>query len=263
MGSLSSDAHALTLREALNSTYSTNPSLAAARARLDATKELLARAKALGRPNAFASGEINYGRGYTDNRQDRLRTGDSGPSSVLAATVQQPLFRGFSIANGIREAKAEIYAGYADLLQSEQEILLSAVAAYMNAWRYQSFIDLRRLNVTALREQVIATSERRRVGEATATDVLQSEARQARAEAELSQTQANLRSNYAEFERIIAERPVKLKLPRVLIFAVPKTLNDALQTALNESPLILSAQRRRDSFATWPRQSPRRTASAC
>ena len=59
------DAHALTLREALISTYSTNPSLAAARARLDATKELLARAKARGRPNMFASGEVNYGREYS------------------------------------------------------------------------------------------------------------------------------------------------------------------------------------------------------
>ena len=126
------------------------------------------------------------------DRRARVRPRDSDPSSVLAATLQQPLFRGFSIVNGIREAKAEIYAGHADLLQSEQEILLSAVAAYMKAWRYRSFISLRRLNVTALREQVLATAERRRVGEATATDVLQSEARQARAEADLSQTQANL-----------------------------------------------------------------------
>ena len=241
------NAHALTLREALTATYTTNPSLAAARARLDVTKQLLARAKALGRPNIFASGEVRYGREYVDDRQGRPLAGGSGPSSVLSATLQQPLFRGFSIASGIREAKAEIYAGHADLLQSEQVILLSAVSAYVNSWRYQSFIGLRQLNVTALREQVIAARERRTIGEATATDVLQSEARQARAEAELSQTKANLRSTYAEFERIIAQRPVNLQLPKVSSIAIPRTPEEALQTALNESPLILAAQRRRQA----------------
>ena len=244
-GLVAHEANSLTLREALSATYTTNPSLEAARARLDATKELLAQAKALGRPNVTVSADLNYERDYSGNDRARSRVGNFTANSLLAATLQQPLFRGFSIANGIREAKAEIYAGHADLLQSEQEILLSAVRAYLSSWRYQSFVSLRQLNVSALREQVVATSERRRVGEATATDVVQSEARLAQAEAALSQTTANLQSSYADFERIIDRQPVSLTLPRKSEFLVPKSIHEALRVALDESPLILAAQRRR------------------
>lgn len=238
----SDHAAAVTLRDALVLTYRTNPTLDAARARLNATKENLPLAQAAGRPNVFGSVDAGFSRDYAARGARQSRVGDFATSATFALTLQQPLFRGFSVVNGVREAKAEIYAGRARLHRLEQDTLLSAVKAYMEALRYQSVARLRRLNLIALGEQFAAARERRRLGEATATDVSQAEARRARSAARLSQTRALLKSAYAEYERVIGQHPEKLGYPRAVQNMVPKSLEDAVRVAIAENPAIASAE---------------------
>jgi len=238
-------ANAMTLREALVSTYRFNPTLNAERARLSATKQNLPRAQALGRPTVFGSLDADYERADGGQGNEATRIRDFAPSTTFAATLQQPLFRGFSVVNGVREAKAEIYAGRADLRLTEQNTLLAAITAYMDALRYRSFTRLRRLDLLALAEQKAATQQRRRFGEATVTDVSQAEARHERAAVQLHQTRSDLQTAYAEFERVIGYPPDKLHHPRGVKSLMPKSLAEATKVAVIENPIVVSAENRR------------------
>jgi outer membrane protein len=172
------------LKEAWAKAYSTNPALAAERARLRSIDEGVAQAKSSWRPTISAS--ASSGAQYID--QD-LKSNGSGSDTIMPTAIlteaSQPIYRGGRTDADVKRATAEVQAARALLDKKEQEVLLAVGTAYMDVLRDQAVLELNENNIKVLERQLEATKDRFSVGEVTRTDVAQAEARLARARADL------------------------------------------------------------------------------
>lgn len=227
--------HAESINDALSSAYQHNPELHTEQARLRGTDEEVARAQSGYRPDVRLDAEV----GSVRSRTDPPSAGDGRTNPYgYSVTLTQPLFRGFRTVNGIRLAKASVLAGRAALRQVEQNVLLDAVAAYMNVVREGAVLRLQSNNLNVLTQQFNATNDRFSVGEVTTTDVAQARARRSAAVSSLNLARANLKTARAEFQRIIGHEPSKLMRPGTIAKYLPKSQTDALTWALAEHPTI-------------------------
>src|SRR5579885_2427531 len=94
---LASTAMADTLREALVSSYQTNPTLTAQRQGLEATDATVAIAKAAGRPQVSATVGLNR----TITQSGLLINGGKGPTVTAAVDLSYPLYTGGAVKNSV------------------------------------------------------------------------------------------------------------------------------------------------------------------
>lgn len=234
-------ASAETLAETLARAYNTNPQLQSERAALRATDEEVAQALSGWRPTVTVTGEV--GRLRTDNQTS---TTERAPETV-ELEVSQPLFRGGRTLYDTRRAEADVLAGRAQLTSTEQQVLLSAVRAYMNVLRDEAVLELTRNNETRLRRQLQAAQDRFRVGEITRTDVSQAEARLAGATASRIQSEGALVNARANYRSIVGDMPGTLRKPSDSLLSLPATEEEALAKAETLNPDVLRARYRAQS----------------
>lgn len=239
---LSPAASAETLKEALAKAYESNPVLLAQRAALRGTDEEVAQALSQWRPsvsvNASAQDSLNKTR-ITTPVLSKNRSASEGWSSNI--TASQTLFAGGRILAQRLLAGAQVRAGRAQLIATEQNILLGVVSAYMDVVRDEEVVRLNETSVKLLKKQREAAQERFKVGEITRTDVAQAEARLAQAEAGLIGAQAGLRSSQLEYERIVGNPPANLEKSPALP-AVPPTEEEVRRMAEANAPSYIAAQ---------------------
>ncbi len=239
-------AEAETLREALAAAYNSNPDLLAARAQQRSIDENISTAVSNWRPNV--SGQVQFFQ--SDASSQTIRSTDDtvvsdnkvdGFNESYSARIDQPIFRGLRSLNQYKGAKAEVFAGRANLLSTEQLVLLDAVTAYMDVLRDEALVRLSDNNVQVLTRQLEATSDRFRVGEVTRTDVAQAEAAVAGAKSSLIQAQATLQGSRAVYRRIVGMFPGTLEDAPALP-PLPQSEDVAVEVALDENPLVVSAR---------------------
>lgn len=250
-------ASAESLRDALVSAYLANPELKAQQAGLRATDEGVAQAKSGFRPRLMGEagyavqdvrtktkgdlGALGGGAGGLGGLSDMFsQNGTSYPQSY-SIKLSQPVFRGFRTINGVRGAEAAVEAGREDLRGVEQQILQSAVQAYMDVVRDMAIVKLQENNVNVLNEQLKANENRFRVGELTKTDVAQSKASLSGGQSELSVAQANLQISQANYQRIIGHPPSRLGSSSPIERLLPRSVAAALKIGEGEHPAILAA----------------------
>ncbi len=231
-------AQAETLRDALASTYASNPQLDAERARLRATDEGVSQANGQFRPLITGTGSLGYQN--TQTSPATLGNGTFHPKSV-GVTITQPIFRGFRSINGVNVAEANVRAGRETLRSTEQVVLIGAVTAFMDVVRDQAILKLRENNRRVLADTLRSTQDQFRVGEVTRTDVAQSEATLSAAVSAIELAKANLKSSRATYERFVGRPPSTLVEPKGLGRLLPKTLDEAVGVATQESPPVVSA----------------------
>lgn len=228
-------AQAAGFSDALKSAYETNPRIKAERKALETLDEGVAQAISGWRPSISAD--------YDKGRQRTSTEGADWSNSDLetrSLTVSQPLFRGGGTVARTESADERVLAGRANLSGTEQQVLLDAVTAYMDVVRDASVLDLSRSNVEVLKKQLQASRDRFDVGEVTRTDVAQSEARLARAESDAAQSEGNLTSSRATFERVIGFKPETPVAPTKFP-DLPATQEDAITLALKNNPTLIEA----------------------
>ena len=239
-----------TLPEALALTYLNNPTLNAARAGQRATDEQVPQALSGWRPTITVNGDIQEVEGTSTTTSEGSPIGPAmGPTSIrrsldrrpgsLTITLSQPIFRGFGTIEGTRAAEATVKAGQQNLLATEQDVLFSAVQAYMDVYSGRQLVALQQENVTVLRGQLSASNERFEVGEITRTDVAQSRASLSQSQATLADQQAILGEAVARYVQIVGRAPGKLKYPSIQ--GLPSSLEGALAIAGETNPEILAA----------------------
>ncbi len=231
-------ARSETLREALAAAYATNPKLDAERARLRATDEEVPRAQSGFAPTVLGSADI--GSQHTTSKPAAATAGDTQPWGY-AITVRQSVFSGFQTSNEVSEAEATVKAGRENLRQVETTTLLDAVTAYTDVVRDMAVLRLRENNVEVLSRDLEAAETRRAVKEVTKTDVAQARARRARAVSAADLAKANLKVSRANFEKVVGHAPQGLGMPSLRLKLLPKTIEEAWQTAERESPNVNSA----------------------
>lgn len=230
-------AQAETLQGALAKAYENNPTLTAARAGQRANDENVPIQKSFGLPDIGSSAS------YDENI---LIPGNAGnqPARSFGASGQLsvPIYQGGAVRNAVRAAKYRVEAGQADLRATEASIFSQVVGAYMDVIRDQAIVQLNQKNVSVLRTNLQATSDRFEIGDLTRTDVAQSEARLALAEGGLRTAEANLIASREGYIRLVGEAPVDLQPPPPLP-GLPENAEDAVAIALNGNPDIEAANR--------------------
>lgn len=239
-------ASAQTLEEAVSLAYAANPEIAAERADLDATREGVAQARAGGLP------QITAGAGY-----DKVDDTQSISSAVFGAGAgdrnfkldtataqvqgEQQIFAGLRNFNAIRQAKSRTKAGDARLSFVEQGVIARVAEAYFDVVRDMVVYRATENNVEVLTKQFEEAAVRFDIGEATRTDIAQSEARLAQADARLTSAQAQLAISRAAFAELIGQSPGSLEEAPALP-ETPATLDEAKALAQEHSPVIAQAQ---------------------
>src|SRR4029079_4242515 len=196
-------ASADTLREALVSTYATNPTLTGQRETLKATDATVAIARAAGRPQVSATVGLNR----TLTQSGLLINGGKGPTVSAGVDLSYPLFQGGAVKNSVRAAETRVEAGRATLQAVEGDVFTQAVTAYMDVIRDRAIVELNQNNVKVLETNLQATQDRFQIGDLTRTDVAQSEARLQLGRSQLATAQGQLTGSEATYRQAIGHPP--------------------------------------------------------
>jgi TolC family type I secretion outer membrane protein len=222
-----------TMEAYLSSAYGNNPLLNSARAALKTLDEQY---------NQAISGylpRLEYN--YSTTREKTTPLGGVEDNYNLTSdsiNLNQPLFSGGKTFYSIKAAKERVMSGRNELRNTEQQFLLEAISAYINVIFTEKVLNLATNNQSVLEEQLKASQDRFVIGDATRTDVAQSEARLANAKSNKVISEGDFVSAKADFKRFFDSEPLQnLKMPEYLP-NIPASLEDALNKAANNNPQI-------------------------
>lgn len=234
--------YATSLQDVLAYTYENSWAINANRAELKATDENVAIAKSGFRPSVAAVGSV--GRTYNKNQYDYTPITDEkylNPNSV-GLQFKQPIFSGLSTVESVNSAKSQVRAGRQNLINTEQSVLLDAVAVYMDNIRDEAVLNLRINNEKVLQKHLESYRKRYKVGDLTRTDVAQSEARLSGAAAHRIAAEGNLKVSRANFFSVVGQEPHDLQDIQQLDLVLPATLDQAMEMAMEYNPKIKAAK---------------------
>ncbi len=245
------NAFAETIEAALARAYENNPQLNAQRAIVRQTDEDVPQALSGYRPTIFANATV--GRQYTDTKNIIPPTppllphgaafadrGLTTPYSV-GATASQTFFNGERTGNSVRQAESKVSAARETLRVMEQSVLLAAASIYMDVSRDSANLDVQQNNVRVLDRTLQDTRNRFSAGQVTDTDVAQSEAQLAAAQAAMHAAEATLMTTRANYRRIIGDEPANLAPASAVDRMAPATLTAAIGVATVQNPNVLAA----------------------
>jgi TolC family type I secretion outer membrane protein len=233
-------AGAQTLEEALANAYVSNPTIESQRAQLRATDELVPQALSGYRPSLEATADAGF------SRQNSRAVGGRSVNSSLQQrgadlSVVQPLYTGGRTEAGTKRAESLVQQQRANLLATEQDVLLDAATAYLDVVRDQAVVDLNINNEQVLRRQLDASQDRFNVGEITRTDVSQAESRLARAISDRIEAEGLLSASRAVYARVVGAAPGRLRAPR-LTFELPTSREETISLAQGNNPNVVAAE---------------------
>src|SRR4029453_9648817 len=236
-------ANAETLEQALVQAYQNNPQLNAQRAAARATDENVSIALGGYRPRLTATSSLSevYLENVARAAGGSARTAGENAVTTLGATGTQTLFNGFQTGNRTRQAEAQVFSARETLRSTEQNVLLSAVTAYMNLLRDAAVLELQRSNVNVLEATLRQTRDRFSAGEVTRTDVAQAESRLAGGRSQLLTAESNYVTSKAQYRQVIGLEAGKLTPAMPVDRFSPRTLAGARSRAATEHPTITVA----------------------
>lgn len=223
-----------TLTDALISAYETSGLLEQNRALLRAADEDVAQAVAAMRPVLNYLASVDWA--------DPVVPGADNVSGSLALSLDWLLFDFGRSQLAVEAAKESVLALRAALVGVEQQVLLRAVAAYMNVRRAIAFVELNQNNIRVITQQLRAAEDRFEVGEVTRTDVSVVEARLAAARSQLAAARGQLETARQEYLAVVGRLPTNLRPPPPTP-ATAGSLDAATAIALDRHPALLEAQR--------------------
>ncbi len=140
-----------------------------------------------------------------------------------------------------RAAQEVVLATRQNLLNVEQQVLFSAVNAYVSVLFQEENVRLRGNNLRLLREELRAAQDRFDVGEVTRTDVSLAESRVAGAQADLTQARGDLAAARATYKQVVGNAPGTIQGQPPLPSA-SRSERDAQALARRNHPALLSQQ---------------------
>ena len=232
------------LDKAFVRTYETNPTLRAARARLRGVNERVPQELSNWRPEVSVN--MSAGRQRLQETQPGFGGGITETTEytnprTAQAQIRQPLYRGGRTVAGVDRAENEVKAQRAELANTQQEVLLRAVEAYMNVWRDRRIVALAEENVETLRQQLEATQARLDRGIVTQTDLAQARSRLSQARARLETSRGDLTASESVYQEVVGAAPGEVKFPG-LPADIPASLNDAVARATESNPQVAAAK---------------------
>lgn len=232
-------AQATTLDEAIAAAMTHAPDIAAAQADADGAQARVREAQAGGLPSVTVSGSIGYGR--LDPRNFfGLGAADVTPRAAQV-TVEQPLFAGGRVRNGIAQARAGSEAARIGEDATRSQIVVAVAQAYGDALTSRRLLALQQDLLVQTTEIERQARLRYKAGESPSTDVSQAAARFAEAQAGIARAQGLRIAADARFTSLTG-LPADDLQPFAAVPDVPATLDEAMEAALARNPWLGQAR---------------------
>ncbi len=237
MNPLSQNLEATSMEEVLAVAYKENPNLNSSREALKASDETIPQAFSGYLPRISA----NISNAYTKSENE---DGDSGKfyPDTQSLDIQQSIFGGGETYYALKAAKNRVLAARNELRSVEQDFLLEGINAYIDLIFTKKVLILSENNENVLSQQLESAKERFIIGDATRTDVAQSEARLANAVSNrviANGDYINAKSNY---RRVFQMDPPENMLMPTALPEIPLNFDDAMSAAISVSPNINRAK---------------------
>ena len=239
-----SNAFAVTLLDALNSTYQNNIELNAERENIKVSEEDIKISEAAYKPSVTVSGSKSYENTNTLKNQNggTATKNDVDPFTTSLKIEQTILDYGRDLT--LEKNKVLLTLAKAQLIKKEQEVLHDAINAFTNLILSREKLNINSKNLNLLIRQVENDKIRRDRGQITNTDVAQSESSLAGAQAQFAKSKSDLLISKLNYENIIGKinDPNNLKKSSNAIVNIPKTLSEAINLSKQNNPDILIAK---------------------
>jgi len=235
---------AVTLFEALTEAYKNNTDLNAERENINISEEDLKISKGSYLPSITISGSKSQeDTGKLTNRAGtEVSVSDVNPFTQ-SIKIDQTLI---DLGRNANVQKNEIGINLANikLLKKEQEVLLKAIEAYSGLILANEKLKINQINLNLLERQVETNRARLERGQITLSDLAQSEASLAGAQANFIQSQNEIISNKLNYENEIG--PImninNLNKNFDINLMLPGSLNDAIDASKKYNPELIIAK---------------------
>jgi outer membrane protein len=218
------------LADAIAHAYQTNPTLLAQRSEQQITDETYVQARAGYRPQASVQ--------VVGQRQDY--TGETSNTGSALAIITQPLYTGGRTASAVAASQADILSGRETLRGVEASVLQQVITAYADVLRDQESVAIRQQNLNALNEQLAEFQARNKAGDATRTDVAQSQGFMLQARVDLASARSQLQLSRSTYVAVVG-LPAEGLEPLPGLPALPKGSDQAVKTAELGNPALRSS----------------------
>jgi len=234
-------ASAQSLQQAVQRTIDENPEIQSAKAEKRAVTHEIRQAKA----GYFPTVDLALGGGWerTSNPTTR-RNGDGSLSlgrSEASIAARQMLFDGFATKNEVnRQTQRADSRAYSVFGQAEITAL-NAVEAYLDVMRREELVTLAAENLGIHKKSSDQISLRSERGVGRQSEAYQATGRLSLAKKNHFAEEGNLKDAKTNFARLIGEFPYQLESVSHVGEALPTTMEQAIEQALNNHPILKSA----------------------
>lgn len=234
-------SHAQSITQALTAAYNHAPDLQSALLSAKASAEGIVQAKSGMLPTIGAS--VSGSQSWSSPGPTATTGGASGSVSLQTGlSYSQTLYDGFRTEAQVEAARAGAEVAEYQLRNTEQNILLQVVQAYMAVLSGRDLLALRQENISFFEAQLQSAQDRLDVGEGTRIDVAQSQARLAQGQAAYRAAVGNVQTSEATFQRFVGQRPQSLGTAHNYGNLIPRTLDAAISEAEIGHPALLLAK---------------------
>jgi len=225
-----------TLQDAVYYMLQTNPEIRAVSFNRLARDEEVKQA----RSGYWPTVDVSYSNGTTEWKSSPI-DGKTSPESTLLS-LRQNIFQGFATKYEVERQKARVDS-QAFLLQGTSEnIALQTARVYLNVLRQLEILDLAKENVTIHQRIYDQIKLRSESGLDRKADLDQVLARLALAESQVVVTQANVADAKTDYQYTVGRMPETLIKPFSVDSFMPASLDETVQLALANYPILKSAQ---------------------
>lgn len=234
---MSSAASSQTLEQAVAFTITTNPEIKASYNEFVSKRFESEAASGAYLPKL----DLDAGIGYEGINPAQ---GDSTDLTRKEATLSltQLLWDGSATLNDMDRTSADAESVRYQLLADAQDIALEVTKIYLDATKAYEVLALSESNLAVHKDIYKDIKRRVESGIGSTADKTQVEARLAKAHGNLLAAQNNLFDAHTQFKRIVGQAPLGLIFPRADQNAIPYTIDDALNLAFQQHPVIKVAQ---------------------
>lgn len=238
VGGSSAFAEEMSLADAVTRGMLTNPEYGVVANNRRATDEELSQAEGLYLPSIDLRADT--GIEHTDDVGTRAVGNDSETMMryEASATLTQMLFDGFAASSEVSRQESRVASAAHRVNETAEFVSLDIVESYLEVLRQRELLAIARTNV---QEHLVMLNEIRsaeEAGRSTAADIAQADARLAAARANEASVRQALREAEARYIEETGVEPDALIIPAIPVEAVTPTVEDAVRTALAESPTL-------------------------
>lgn len=229
------------LQQTLVDAYNNKGLLTQNRALLRAADEDVALAASALKPVLSWTSSLQRQFGYRNTAPLNTTSGISTNSANLDVTAALTIYDGGQNKLAIDAAKEAVLSTRQSLILVEQQVLFSAIEAFVKVRRDIEIVGLRENNMRVIKEELRAAQDRFDVGEITKTDVAFAEARLAASTSALAAAQANLVQAKESYKQAVGKAPGKLSAPKKAP-NLPGKASDVKAKALRAHPELIALQ---------------------